>query len=160
MPVYTSSLATAGSTTGNAANTESPGTFSLKTASQGRNIYLERVDVVGKASVLTTISGMAFRILSFTTASTAGTAFTPTSVDVTANETATAVGASGQTVSVTGRKQHAIFGCGVAGPGGYVAAKPEARVVITPNATAPSLDCVHVSATASLTYEWSCQHSE
>lgn len=160
MPVYTSSLATAGTTTGNAANTESPGTFSLKTASQGRNIYLERVDVVGKASALTTISGMAFRVVSFTTASTAGTAFTPTSVDVTANETATAVGASGQTVSVTGRKQHAIFGCGAAGPGGYVAAKPEARVVITPNATAPSLDVVHVSATASLTYEWSCQHSE
>lgn len=160
MPLYTSSLATAGTVTGNAANTESPGTWSLKTASQGRNIYLERMDVIGRASALTTISGMAFRILSFTTASTAGTAFTPTSVDVTANETATAVGASGQTVSVTGRKQHAIFGCGVAGPGAYVPSKPEARVVITPNATAPSIDAVHVSTTASLTYEWSMQHSE
>lgn len=160
MPIYTSSLGTAGTVTGNAANTESPGTWSLKTASQGRNIYLERMDVVGRASALTTISGMAFRILSFTTASTAGTAFTPTSTDVTANETATAVGASGQTVSVTGRKQHAIFGCGVAGPGGYVAMSPAHRVVITPNATAPSIDAVHVSTTASLTYEWSCQHSE
>lgn len=160
MPVYTSSLATAGTTTGNAANTESPGTWSLKTASQGRNLYLERMDVIGKASALTTISGIAFRIVSFTTASTAGTGFTPTSVDVTAGETATGVGVSGQTVSSTGRKQHAIFGCGAAGPGGYVAAKPEARVVITPNATAPSIDAVMVSATASLTYEWSFQHSE
>ena len=53
MPIYTSSLATAGTVTGNAANTESPGTWSLKTASQGRNIYLERMDVVGRASALT-----------------------------------------------------------------------------------------------------------
>jgi len=160
MPVYTSSLATPGPTTGNAANTESPGTWSLKTASQGRNLYLERMDVVGRASALTTISGMAFRIATFTTASSGGTAFTPTSADVTANETATGVGASGQTVSVTGRKQHAIFGCGAAGPGGYVAAAPDKRVVITPNATAPSIDAVHVSTTAGLTYEWSFQHSE
>src|ERR1700730_8519045 len=91
MPIYTSSLGTAGPTT-----------------------------VGGRASAFTTISGMAFRICSFTTASTAGTAFTPTSKDVTANETATAVGASGQTVSSTGRQQHVIFGCGAAGPGGYV----------------------------------------
>ena len=90
MPIYTSSLATAGVVTGNAANTESPGTWSLKTASQGRNIYFQAMYVIGRASALTSISGMAFRILSFTTASTAGTAFTPTSKDVTANETATA----------------------------------------------------------------------
>jgi hypothetical protein len=163
MPIYTSSLGTAGVTTGNAANTESPGTWSLKTASQGRNLYLIRMDVIGRASALTTISGMAFRILTFTTASTAGTAFTPTSTDVTANETATGVGASGQTVSVTGRKQHAIFGCGAAGPGGYVAANqtlPGSMVCITPNATAPSIDAVQVSTTASLTYEWSFQHAE
>jgi hypothetical protein len=160
MPYYTSSLATAGTTTGNAANTESPGTWSLKTASQGRNIYWYAMYVIGKASALTTISGMAFRICSFTTASTAGTAFTPTSKDVTANETATAVGASGQTVSVTGRKQHVIFGCGAAGPGGYVAPNPGSRVLITPNATAPSVDGIHVSASASLTYEWSIEHEE
>jgi hypothetical protein len=163
MPVYTSSLGTAGPTTGNAANTESPGTWSLKPplTSPTRNIYLERMDVIGRAAALTTISGIAFRILSFTTASTSGTGFTPTSVDVTANETATAAGVSGQTVSSTGRKQHAIFGCGAAGPGGYVAAAPDKRVVITPGTTtAPSLDAVMVSATASLTYEWSFQHSE
>lgn len=160
MPIYTSSLATAGTVTGNAANTESPGTASLKTASQGRNIGLFCVLVQGKASALTTISGMSFRVASFTTASTAGTAFTPTSTDVTANETATAVGASGQTVSVTGRKQHVIFGCGAAGPGGWVAPNPGSVITITPNATAPSVDVVHVSATASLTYEWSAQHQE
>jgi hypothetical protein len=160
MPIYTSSLATAGPTTGNAANTESPGTWSLKTASQGRNLYFQAMYVIGRASAFTSISGMAFRILSFTTASTAGTAFTPTSKDVTANETATGVGASGQTVSSTGRKQHVIFGCGAAGPGGYVAPNPASQVVITPNATAPSIDAVHVSTTAALTYEWSFEHSE
>jgi hypothetical protein len=160
MPIYTSSLATAGTVTGNAANTESPGTWSLKTASQGRNLYFQAMYVIGRASALTTISGMAFRILSFTTASTAGTAFTPTSKDVTANETATGVGASGQTVSVTGRKQHVIFGCGAAGPGGYVSPNPQSMVVISPNVTAPSIDAVHVSTTASLTYEWSMEHME
>lgn len=160
MPVYTSSLGTAGPTTGNAAETESPGTWSLKTASQGRNIYFQSMIVIGRASALTTISGMSFRILSFTTASTAGAAFTPTSKDVTANETASAVGVSGQTVSVTGRKQHIIFGCGAAGPGGYVAPNQPSLVVITPNATAPSIDGVQVSATASLKYEWSVEHME
>lgn len=160
MPIYTSSLATAGPTTGNASETESPGTWSLKTASQGRNIYFQAMYVTGRASALTTISGMTFRIVSFTTASTAGTAFTPTSKDVTANETATAVGASGQTVSSTGRKQHVIFGCGAAGPGGYVAPNQPSLVVITPNATAPSVDAVQVSATASLKYEWSLEHME
>jgi len=160
MPIYTTSLATAGPTTGNAANTESPGTVSLKTASQGRNIYFQAAYVIGRASALTTISGMAFRLLSFTTASTVGTAATPTSKDVTANETATAVAVTGQTVSSTGRKQHVIFGCGAAGPGGYVAPNPGSLVVITPNATAPSVDLVQVSTTASLTYEWSVEHQE
>jgi hypothetical protein len=160
VPLYTSSLATAGAVTGNAANTESPGTWSLKTASQGRNLFFQAMYVIGRASVLTTISGIGFRIVSFTTASTAGTAFTPTSKDVTANETATGVGASGQTVSVTGRKQHVIFGCGAAGPGGYVAPNQPSMIVITPNATAPSIDAVMVSATAALTYEWSMEHME
>jgi hypothetical protein len=121
------------------------------------------MDAGGMGSALTTISGMAFRILTFTTASTAGTAFTPTSTDVTSNETATGVGASGQTVSSTGRKQHAIFTCGACGPGGYVAANqtlPGSMVCITPNATAPSIDAVQVSATASLVYTWSFQHAE
>ncbi len=163
MPVYTSSLGTAGFTTGNAASTETPGTWSLKPpiTSPTRNIYFERMDVGGMANAATTITGSVIRILSFTTASTGGTAFTPTSVDVTANETATATGVSGQTVSSTGRKQHAIFNFGFAGPGGYVAAAPDKRVVITPNTTtAPSLDAVQVSLAAGVVYSWSFQHSE
>ncbi len=160
MPFYTSSLATPGvSTCSGTPNTE-VGVISLKTASQGRNIYFQSVYVIGAATALTTISGIRFRVISVTTASTAGTGTTPTSKDVTANETATAVGVTGQTISATGRKNHQIFGCGAAGPGGYVAPNPGSLVVITPNATAPSVDLLSVSATASLTFEFSVEHQE
>jgi hypothetical protein len=98
--------------------------------------------------------------MSATTASTAGTSTTPAPKDVTAAVAATAVAVTGQTISATGRKNHAIFGCGAAGPGGWVAQDVDSLITITPNATAPSLDVVNVSATASLTYEFSVEHAE
>jgi len=160
MPIYTSSLGTPGvSTCSGTPNTET-GVISLKTASQGRNIYFQAAYVIGRATAITTLSGIAFRLISVTTASTGGTSTTPTSKDVTANETATAVAVTGQTISATGRKNHVIFGCGAAGPGGYVAPNQPSIVVITPNATAPSIDLLAVSATASLTYEFSVEHME
>lgn len=157
--VYTSSLATPGtSATSGTPNTE-VGTISIKTASQGRNLGFQAAYVIGRGAGLTAISGIAFRIMTATTASTAGTATTPSPKD-TGMQAATGVAATGQTISSTGRKNHVIFGCGAAGPGGWVSPNPDSLIVITPNATAPSMDLLNVSGTASLNYEWSVEHTE
>lgn len=163
MLVFTTSLGTPGvSTTNGTPNTET-GVVSLKTASQGRNISLFAASVQGRATILTTLSGIVFRVITATTASTGGTAATPFHADATANVTATAVAATGQTISATGRRNHMIFGCSVSGPGGFMAGGwpiNDAAPTISPNATAPSVDIVSASATASLTFEFAAQHAE
>lgn len=158
--IFTSSLGTPGvSTCSGTPNTET-GAISLKTASQGRNIYFQAAYVIGRASALTSISGIVFRVITGTTASTSGTSTTPSPKDVIGYTAATAVAVTGQTITSTGRKNHVIFGCGAAGPGGWVAPNPDSLIVITPNTTAPSVDLLAASATASLTYEFSVEHCE
>jgi hypothetical protein len=158
--VFTSSLATPGTSACSGTPNTETGAISLKTASQGRNIGFQAAYVVGRGAGLTAISGIVFRVMTATTASTGGTSTTPSPKDVIGYTAATAVAVTGQTISSTGRKNHVVFGCGAAGPGGWVAPNPDSVVVITPNATAPSVDLVAASATASLTYEFSVEHTE
>lgn len=159
--VYTSSLATPGvSTTSGTGNTETDAIY-LKPASAvpARNVIFQAAYVIGRASALTTISGIVFRIMRATTASTAGTATTPSPKDA-GMQAATAVASTGGTASSTGRTNHVIFGCGAAGPGGWVAPNPDSTIVVTSAATQPSVDLLAASATASLTYEFSVEHQE
>lgn len=161
MFVYTSSLATPGVTTGGSANTE-VGVISYKppTTLPARVGGLQAVYVVGRGAGLTAISGLVFRIIRCTTASTGGTATTPNPKDP-ASPAATVTAVTGQTISTTGRTNHVIFGCGAAGPGGWVAPNPDSNVMIIPTVTtAPSVDVVEASATASLTFEFSSEHYE
>lgn len=162
MFVYTSSLATPGvSTCSGTPNTET-GAISFKPpiTLPARTGGLLGVYVQGRASALTTISGIVFRVIRCTTASTAGTATTPNPKDKDA-PAATMTAVTGQTISSTGRTNHVVFGCGAAGPGGWVAPNPDAMVMIVPVVTtAPSVDVVAASATASLTYEFSAEHVE
>lgn len=161
MFVYTSSLATPGVITGGATNTE-VGVISYKppVILPARTVYLQAVYVVGRGAGLTAISGLVFRIIRVTTASTSGTATTPQPKD-TGNPAATVGAVTGQTISATGRTNHVVFGCGAAGPGGWVAPNPDSMIiqpaVVT---TAPSIDVVECSATASLTFEFSSEHQE
>ena len=160
--VYTSSLATPGvSTTSGTTNTET-GVISYKPAASGNvaSAALQAVYVIGRANALTAISGIAFRVMTVTTASTGGTATTPAPKDQ-GNQAALTGAVTGQTISSTGRKNHVIFGCGAAGPGGWVAPNPDSMIRIFPNtATAPSLDVLAVAANINLTYEWSSEHVE
>lgn len=162
MFVYTSSLAAPGvSTTSGTPNTET-GAISFKppVVLPARTGALQAVYVAGRASALTTISGIIFRIIRCTTASTSGTATTPNPKDKDC-PAATMTAVTGQTISSTGRTNHVIFGCGAAGPGGWVAPNPDSCVMIVPVVTtAPSVDVVAASATASLTYEFSAEHQE
>jgi hypothetical protein len=123
-------------------------------------IYFQAAYVVGRGGGLTAISGIVFRVIRVTTASTGGTSTTPNPKD-TGFAAATTTAVTGQTISSTGRTNHVIFGCGAAGPGGWVAPNPDSMIVqpavVT---TAPSVDLVAASATASLTYEFSVEFQE
>lgn len=162
MPMcYTSSLATPGtSSTSATPNTETNAIY-LKPASAvpARNIMFQAAYLTGRGAGLTAISGIVARILRCTTASTVGTGTTPNPKDA-GMQASTATASTGGTTSSTGRTNHVIFGCGAAGPGGYVAPNPDSFLVVTPASTQPSIDMVVASGTASLLYEFSLEHQE
>jgi hypothetical protein len=160
--VYTSSLATPGTSSCSATPLNETGAISFKppVILPARTGMLQAVYVIGRGAGLTAISGIVFRIIRCTTASTSGTATTPSPKD-TNGPAATMTAVTGQTISSTGRTNHVIFGCGAAGPGGWVAPNPDSCVGIIPVVTtAPSVDVIAASGTASLLYEFSAEHTE
>ena len=153
MFVYDISLATPGNTaTNGTANTESP-TFSIKAGAA--NVALQSMYVVGKGAGLTAISGIVHRLAHFSTASTAGTGVTPAPKDSRLQGvlTAKATVISGQTTSAV-RTNKVAFGCGAAGPGGWVAPNPDSLESLIASGT-DSLDAMNASGTVSLNFEWS-----
>ena len=109
--------------------------------------------VLGKGAGLTAISGIVFRVVGFITASTAGTGITPTPKDP-GMQAAKATVASGATTSGSTRTNHLCFGCGAAGPGGWVAPNPDS-VIIAQGSGINSVDVLNASGTVSLNYEFS-----
>ncbi len=153
--IYSLSLATAGNlTTSGTANTETD-TFFVKAGV--RNAWLQSMYVVGKGAGLTAISGIVFRIIKFTTASTLGTAMTPTPKDP-GMQAAKATAASRPTAGTT-RVNRILFGCGAAGPGGWVAPNPDS-VELLEGGGALSIDCMDASGTVSLNFEFSAEIGE
>jgi len=149
--VYSISLGTAGnSATNGSANTESNTCF--MSPASNRSCGLQSFYVIGKGAGLTAISGIAFRLVRFTTASTAGTTVTPSPKDSGMQAAKSTVKSAG-TTSVTGRTNRLVFGCGAAGPGGWVAPNPDSVEVV--DTTTHSQDILNVSGTISLNYEWS-----
>lgn len=153
--VYTLSPATAGNVATNATpNTENE-TFFVKAGV--RNCALQAMYVIGKGAGLTAISGISHRIIKWATASTAGTGITATPKDP-GMQAAKQTAASAPTAGTT-RTQHVIFGCGAAGPGGWVAPNPDS-VINLEGGGAFSIDGVNASGTASLNFEWSAETVE
>jgi len=150
--VYTISLATAGNSTATTSETD---TFFIKAGA--RNAALQAVYLIGKGAGLTAISGIAMRIIKWATASTAGTAIVPTPKDP-GMQAAKATSASAPTSGST-RTQHVVFGCGAAGPGGWVAPNPDS-VILLEGGGAFSIDGMSFSGTASLNFEWSAEFVE
>lgn len=161
--VYTSSLATPGNSACSGTPNTETNTISFKlAASNPRGAGFQSLYVIGKGAGLTAISGIVFRIIRCTTASTTtgGTATTPNPKDV-GMQAATATAVTGlTTTSSTGRTNHVMIGCGAAGPGGWVAPNPDSLVTLQPASTAASVDVVAASGTASLNYEFSVEHTE
>lgn len=115
--VYTITPASPGNLTTNATPATETDAFFVKAGT--RNVALQSVYVIGKGAGLTAISGIAFRVAKFATASTAGTAITPVPKDP-GTQAAKCTSASRPTAGAT-RSNQVVFGCGAAGPGGWVA---------------------------------------
>jgi len=154
MPYYFScSPATRGPLTGGAANTEYDA-FQLKVGAS-KNVNLQAVYVVGKGAGLTSISGNSFCVISLTTPGTAGTALTP-APKIAGGAAAIATASSVPTLGSTGRINRIVFGCGAAGPGGWVAPNQDSCEQQIGGA-GTSMDLVQLSGTASLPFEFSAE---
>lgn len=153
--VYSLSLATAGNTATHATPNSETDVMFMKAGV--RNAALQAFYVIGKGAGLTAISGISFRIIKFTTASTSGTGITPTPKDP-GMQAAKHTAASAPTAGST-RVNRIIFGCGAAGPGGWVAPNPDS-VELLEGGGALSIDAMSASGTASLNFEWSAETVE
>lgn len=151
--VYDISLATAGNTTTNSSAGTENNTFTIKTGAA--NCALQSMYVLGKGAGLTAISGIVHRIVHWGTASTSGTSITPTPKDsrlqgvLAAKAVVTSAATNGST-----RTNKVIFGCGAAGPGGWVAPNPDSLESMIASGS-DSLDALNASGTVSLAFEWS-----
>jgi len=156
--VYDFSLATAGNlTTSGTANTETE-TFFLKPGT--RTCWLQAMSVVGKGAGLTAISGIIFRLIKWATASTAGTAITPAPADA-GFQAAKQTMASRPTSGLT-RTNRGTFGCGAAGPGGFLLGNgaPTDAMESAEGGAANSISVMDASGTISLNFEASGQTIE
>lgn len=144
-------------TTSGSANTELP---NMAIRQAVRNVDVQSFYVVGRGSALTSISGIAFRVRRWTTAGSGGTAITPqprrigTTASTTAVSSETAITAG----TVSGAYQLA-FGCGAAGPGGWVAPNPDSVLTLEAG-SADEFDINSMSSTASLNLEISSEIAE
>jgi hypothetical protein len=100
-------------------NTEDP-TLVIRQATRG--VDLQGIYVQGRGAALTAISGIGYRVRRWTTAGSGGTAVTPAPrrTGTTASTTAADKQSAITPGTVSGAYQLS-FGCGAAGPGGWVA---------------------------------------
>jgi hypothetical protein len=145
-------------------NTEDP-TIVLRNPATTRGFSLQAIFVLGRAAAATTISGIGYRVRRWTTVGSGGTTVTPaprqlsgagaaTAAVNTANDKATAITAG----TVSGAYQVG-FGCGKAGPGGWVARDQDSVITVEGN-SGDELDINSVAGEASLLHAVSCEFSE
>lgn len=137
--------------------------FSTKAGARNAGIYSLRAQ--GRGAGLTALSGISLNVKLWTTASTAGTALTP-SPNIKSSTAATAVpriGTGGGVNAVTpgsgGGTYRGGIGFGASGPGGWVAPNPDA-VLGLDGSDAGSYDLYSISGTPSMLYEFWQEHQE
>jgi len=138
-------------------NTEDP-TLVLRQAARGFD--LQSIFVHGRAAAATTISGIGYRVRRWTTVGTGGTAVvgSPRRIGTTASTTAadkvTAITAG----TVSGAYQVG-FGCGKAGPGGWVARDADSAIHVE-GGSSDELDINSVCGEASQLHHVSAEITE
>lgn len=131
-------------------------TAASKTA-QIQGIYIH-----GRGGALTSISGIGIRLVRAGTASTGGTAITP-APRVPTQPTAILTAFSDTTAITAGATptQALVFGCGAAGPGGWVAPDADSKIALDANGGANgNVDLISACATASLPFTATVEHAE
>jgi hypothetical protein len=100
-------------------NTEDP-TLVIRQATRG--VDVTAIFVHGRAAAATTISGIGYRVRRWTTAGSGGTSITPAPRRIGTTASTTAVDkVSAITAGTVSGAYQIGFGCGKAGPGGWVA---------------------------------------
>lgn len=154
MGVYVYGITAGALTTTNAvANTANDFAF-VKAGAAGRAVKVVKVDLIGRGGLLTSLSGIGIRVEKwFTTAST-GSAITPSPKDPGSQASKATAGLSTTTVAsgTGGPTLMGTFGCGAAGPGGWVARNQDDGYVLEAGGNI-SLDLFNISAATALTFE-------
>jgi hypothetical protein len=138
-------------------NTEDP-TVVIRQATRG--VDLQAIYVLGRGAALTAITGIGYRVRRWTTAGSGGTSITPaprrigTTASTTAADKVTAITAG----TVSGAYQLS-FGCGAAGPGGWVARDGDSAIHLEGGGS-DELDINSVSGVASMLHHVSCEIAE
>ena len=138
-------------------NPEDP-TLVLRQAVRGFDITA--IYVNGRGAQLTSITGIGYRLRRWTTAGSGGTTVTPnprrvgTTASTTAADKVTAITAG----TVSGAYQ-ASFGCGAAGPGGWVARDADSAVHVE-GTSADEIDINSVCGVASMLHHVSAEIAE
>lgn len=148
--IYTDTPATPGNIATNATPNTATETFFAKPGT--RTIQLVGINVQGKATAATTITGLIFRLYKWGTSSTAGTTITPSAPDP-GVQAAKHTAASRPTVGTT-RTNGPVFGCGKAGPGGYVPPADDASFIVE-GSGAQSVNMEDAAGEASQNFEFS-----
>lgn len=138
-------------------STEDP-TIVLRQATRGAD--LQGMYAAGRAAAATTITGIGFRVRRWTTAGTGGTAVTPAPRRVGTTAATSAVDkASAITAGTVGGDYQVSFGCGKAGPGGWVARDADSAIHLE-GGGADELDINSIAGEASLPFQLSCEIAE
>lgn len=138
-------------------NTEDP-TLVIRQATRG--VDLQAIYVLGRGAALTAITGIGYRVRRWTTAGTGGTAITPAPRRI--GTTASTTAADKQTAITPGTVSGAYqlsFGCGAAGPGGWVARDADSAIHLE-GGSSDELNINSVSGVASMLHSVSAEIAE
>lgn len=139
--------------------------FASFKAGAGRTCAIYAMRGQGRGAALTSLSGIEINVKLWTTASTGGTALTPSPNDPQAPAAATVprIGTGGGVNAVTpgsgGGLYRGGFGFGGSGPGGWVAQTPDASLILQAG-YAGSFDFYSISGTASMLFSQWWEHQE
>jgi hypothetical protein len=122
-----------------------------------RNCGLQGMYAAGRAAAATTITGIGYRVRRWTTVGSGGTTVTPAprAIGTTAS-TVCVDKASAITAGTVSGAYQASFGCGKAGPGGWVARDADS-VILLEAGSSDELDVNSIAGEASLSHQLSLE---
>lgn len=138
-------------------STEDP-TIVVRQATRG--VDIQGIFAMGRSAAATTITGIGYRARRWTTAGTGGTSVTPSPrrIGTTASTTAVDKQSAITAGTVSGAYQ-VSFGCGKAGPGGWVARDADSAIHIE-GGSSDEIDINSIAGEASLSHQLSVEIAE